>query len=401
MCLGCEVGGRALVEVLPVVLFSEKVEQQVMALRDSGCNTTKDEDEGLAQLLGLKCREIELQIQGVNAEKAFISQHIKNCRIARVGREQVKYVLRDVKTFPNLSGQDQKIKWSAIKENVSHLKDLDLKDTVTGPVRLIIGSNNSDFILPMRIVTPSGQSHADRVRYAVESPLGWAVTNWLPGERKVASAYNALKVYETSSGEEEELQLLLTARSEVESIGVVKLADLVRSIVDRRELAVMEQTTKKLEGEDAYVSELLWCEKDPSIPNNYDMAVQRLKSLEKKFENDPEIKERYAKSIQDDIEKGYVRKLSEEEVCTDSKVTWYLPHRFVINPKKPNRLRRVYDASAKFRGQSLNDKMYTGPDYLSSLFGVLLRFCEGRIALAADVREMYHMLRYLRVISQP
>ena len=253
MCLGCEVGGRALVEVLPVVLFSEKVEQQVMALRDSGCNTTKDEDEGLAQLLGLKCREIELQIQGVNAEKAFISQHIKNCRIARVGREQVKYVLRDVKTFPNLSGQDQKIKWSAIKENVSHLKDLDLKDTDTCPVRLIIGSNNSDFILPMRIVKPSGQSHADRVRYAVESPLGWAVTNWFPGERKVASAYNALKVYETSSGEEEELQLLLTARSEVESLGVVKLADLVRSIVDRRELAVMEQTTKKLEGEDAYV----------------------------------------------------------------------------------------------------------------------------------------------------
>ena len=72
--------------------------------------------------------------------------------------------------------------------------------------------------------------------------------------------------------------------------------------------------------------------------------------------------ERYSKSIQDDIEKGCVRKLSEEEVCTDSKVTWYLPHGFLINPKKPDRLRRVYDASAKFRGQSLNDKMYTGPD---------------------------------------
>ena len=64
----------------------------------------------------------------------------------------------------------------------------------------------------------------------------------------------------------------------------------------------------------------------------------------------------------------------------------------VILPKKPDRLRRVYDASAKIRGQSLNDKMYTGPDYLS-LFGVLLWFCEGRIAFTADVREMYHMLR--------
>ena len=102
------------------------------------------------------------------------------------------------------------------------------------------------------------------------------------------------------------------------------------------------------------MSGLLWREEDPSLPNNYDMVVWRLESLEKRFKNYPEIKERYAKSIQDDIGKGYVRKLSEEEVCTDSKVTWYLPHRFVINPKKPDRIRRVYDASAKFRGQSLN-----------------------------------------------
>ena len=123
------------------------------------------------------------------------------------------------------------------------------------------------------------------------------------------------------------------------------------------------------------------------------MAKRRLKSLEKKFENNPERRERYAKSIQDDVEKGYVRKLSEEEVQNDSKVTWYLPYRFVINPKKPDCVRRVYDASAKFMSQSLNDKIYTGPDLLSSLFGVFLRFCAGRIAMASDVKEMYHMLR--------
>ena len=99
---------------------------------------------------------------------------------------------------------------------------------------------------------------------------------------------------------------------------MVKLADPVRSIEDRRALAVMEQRTKISEGEDAYVSGLLWLEEDPSLPNNYDMAVRRLESLEKRFKNDPEIKERYAKSIEDDIEKGYVKKLSEEEVCTES-----------------------------------------------------------------------------------
>ena len=65
-------------------------------------------------------------------------------------------------------------------------------------------------------------------------------------------------MYETSAGDEEELQRLLTAQWEVvESLGVVKLADSVRSVEDRRALVVIEQTTKKLEDEDDYVSGLL------------------------------------------------------------------------------------------------------------------------------------------------
>ena len=83
-------------------MFSGIGKQQLMALRDLGCNTTVM-DEEVAQSLG-QGKEIELQIQGVNAEKAFTSQHIKNCRIARVGREGMKYVLKDFKTLPDLSG---------------------------------------------------------------------------------------------------------------------------------------------------------------------------------------------------------------------------------------------------------------------------------------------------------
>ena len=65
----------------------------------------------------------------------------------------------------------------------------------------------------------------------------------------------------------------------------------------------------KIEGEDVYVSGLLWREEHPTLPNSYDMAERRLKSLEKKFENNPEVKEKYAESIRDDVEKGYVKKL--------------------------------------------------------------------------------------------
>ncbi|XP_074620907.1 uncharacterized protein LOC141879532 [Acropora palmata] len=340
-----------------------------MVLRDSGCNTTLM-DENLGAALGLSGKEVDLEIQGVNSQKTFTSQHIKKCSVARVGREEVKYLLRDVKTVPSLNGPDQRLKWSTIKLGYNHLKDLDLRDTDTSPAQLIIGSNNSDLI-----PRPSEHWCYDKVPYAIETPLGWAVTNWLPGDQRAASPYKAFKAYERCAGEDEELQWLVLAQSEIETLGVVKLANPTRSIEDKRALSLMERTTVKIDGEDAYVSGLLWREEDPHLPNNFNMAKQRLKSLEKKFENHPGIRERCVQSIQDDVQKGYVKKLIEAELQSESKITWYLPHRFVINPKKPDRLRRVYDASAKFMGQSLNDKIFPG----QTVCPPCLEFCLGSV----------------------
>ena len=92
--------------------------------------------------------------------KVFTSQHIKRCRVARVGREEAQYSLQDVKKIPNLNGPDQKLKWSIIKQEYQHLKNLDLRDTDT----LIIGTNNSDLILSKQIVKPSGQPEVEQLR---------------------------------------------------------------------------------------------------------------------------------------------------------------------------------------------------------------------------------------------
>lgn len=73
---GCETGGRVLVKVLPIVVFGETEKQQVMALRDSGCNTPIP-DESLSLSLGLQGIEVDLEIQGVNVHKLFTSKHIK------------------------------------------------------------------------------------------------------------------------------------------------------------------------------------------------------------------------------------------------------------------------------------------------------------------------------------
>ena len=253
---------------------------------------------------------MDLEIQGVNSQKTFTSQHIKKGSVARVGREEVKYLLRDVKTVPSLNGPDQSLRWSTIKLSYNHLKGLDLRDTDTSPVQLIIGTNtspemkdipafigqrsvlycsDSDLILPKRIVKPSEHWCYDKVPYAVETPLGWAVTNWLPGDQRAASSYNAFKAYERCAGEDKELQRLVLAQSEIETLGVVELANPTRSIEDKRALSLMERATVEIDREDAYVSGLLWREEDPHLPNNFNMAKQRIKSQEKKFENIPEI----------------------------------------------------------------------------------------------------------------
>ena len=43
----------------------------------------------------------------------------------------------------------------------------------------------------------------------------------------------------------------------------------------------------------------------------------------------------------------------------------------------------VFDASAKLNGISLNSRLLRGPDLLTSLVGVLLRFRRFRIAISA------------------
>jgi len=50
-------------------------------------------DESLALVLGLQGKEVDLEIQGVNVQKLFTSQHIKKCSVARVGEENIRYSL--------------------------------------------------------------------------------------------------------------------------------------------------------------------------------------------------------------------------------------------------------------------------------------------------------------------
>ena len=108
----------------------------------------------------------------------------------------------------------------------------------------------------------------------------------------------------------------------------------------------------------------------------------------------------------DIIEKGYARKVPAD--FQKSSVKWFIPHHGVYHPHKPGKIPVVFYCSAKYRGMSPNDQLLKGPDLTNSLFGVLSRFRQERIALMGDIEEMFYQVRvidadstYLRYLWWP
>ena len=69
---------------------------------------------------------------------------------------------------------------------------------------------------------------------------------------------------------------------------------------------------------------------------------------------------------------------------------WYLPIFGVYHPLKPEKVRMVFDSSARFQDLSLNSVLLSGPDLTNSLIGVLMRFRMETVAVVADIEQMFY-----------
>ncbi|KAL4004275.1 signal-regulatory protein delta [Sarotherodon galilaeus] len=126
----------------------------------------------------------------------------------------------------------------------------------------------------------------------------------------------------------------------------------------------------------------------PELPNNKLCAVQRLMCLEKKLKRDQKYRTDYMNFMKDIISRGEAEKVPEEEL--DKQSAWYIPHHGVYHPQKPEKLRVVFDCSARFQDMSLNDHLLTGPELTNTLVGILCRFRKGPVAIMCDVERMFH-----------
>ena len=169
---------------------------------------------------------------------------------------------------------------------------------------------------------------------------------------------------------------------ELESLGILK-----------EEHPVQQQFSQRISFKGGrYEVHLPWKSAHPPLPDNYDLCRKRLGGLLNRLRQDPEKLQQYDAVIQDQLRQGVVEVVSEPAKLKGERLH-YLPHHGVFrHDKQTTKLRVVYDASAKKNGPSLNECLYTGPNFGQNILEILLRFRLHRVALVGDIEKAFLMV---------
>ena len=271
---------------------------------------------------------------------------------------------------------------TSFKTDPKYLHGLKLCNVSAKEVDFLIGADIPEALIATQVRRgPSGQP------YAVETPFGWTLLG--VADAGVKSARIQIDVNHMQIWKDDELHNRVEEFWQTEVFGTKYNLPNSFSPENERVLMNMDATTTIVNGH--YEVGMLWKQSTVQLPNNYVMAERRFKSLMKRFNADQSLHQQYSETIESYVSRGYARRLTKEEKFVSSNKTWYLPHHAVINPNK-KKVRVVFDAASSFKGVSLNDSLVTGPDFLNSLVGVLMRFRRNAVALVADVEAMFHQV---------
>ena len=117
-------------------------------------------------------------------------------------------------------------------------------------------------------------------------------------------------------------------------------------------------------------------------------AIKRLNSLKIKLSKNRLLRDKYIAVMEENLSNGYAELVPYNNLRGRDGQVWYIPHHGV--PKGRDKVRVVFDCSAKFENMCLNDVLIPGPNLLNNMLGILLRFRTSHIAFTCDVKKMYY-----------
>ena len=377
---GCEI----LLQVVPLKVISDRGKTTTtFGLLDSGSDITLI-DPSLARAMGMQGTPSKLSLSTVN-ERDKQEQGVKvEFKIAPVngeGEQEIK--VKSAWAVKELTIPLKHTKLSKSANQWPHLQGVPFPEVERNKISVLLGTNIQEAFIPLEV--RKGKSNEP---LAIKTCIGWSILGGT-SNRQTDERFNLNHI----SGEDVNLERQVEEFWKSESYGTEKPEGKSMSVEDHEAVKTINKTICKQGNH--YQMGLLWKDQNPRLPYNRVLAEARLQHLKKRLLRDPELLKRYRTVIDNCVKKGYARRLTEEESARVSDATWYLPHHPVCNPNKPDKVRVVFDAAAKFGGTSLNDNLLQGPALINDLSGVLIRFRQEEIAFTADVESMFYQVRVI------
>ncbi|XP_062703577.1 uncharacterized protein LOC134286030 [Aedes albopictus] len=362
--------------IVPITLFHGQKSVSTFAYLDEGSEMTLVE-ESIVRNLGVRgvAQPLTLQWTGNIKRRESASERLS---LEVESEDGIHHDLKDAHTVKKLYLPRQSVDFREISNQYPHLRGLNVANHFGEEPKILIGLNNAFLLAPLesRVGNPNQP-------IAVRSHLGWTIYG--PRDTAVATGFLGLHKGLTNQKLHEMMREFFLSEEPRPTVTSVP-----ESVADQRARYLLESTTSKV-AETRYETGLLWKEDEVNLPDSYQMAYRRLQGLERRFLKQPDLYEKVKQKIDEYQSKHYAHKTTPEELASASPgKVWYLPLNVVSNPKKPGKIRLVFDAAAQVNGVSLNSLLLAGPDLLTPLDAVVQKFRERPIAFVADIREMYH-----------
>ena len=189
-------------------------------------------------------------------------------------------------------------------------------------VSLLIGQDNSEALVPLEV--KRGKKGDP---FAVRTMFGWSLNGPASIDRSVGK--NVINHFIAAESIEKKVERLW----ELEKNDSID--DVAWSQDDTKVIQFWDEMIDFKDGH--YVLPIPWKD-DVSFPNNFNVAVVRLKSLHANLMK-KDLFQRYDAEIVKLLQNGFAEKVPVDLNVDLSSKVWYLPHHAVLSDKKPDKLR--------------------------------------------------------------